>query len=93
MSQTKTSLSLAGIAIAAVSAATLGATAHAAKPAMEKCYGIAKAGKNDCKAGRGTSCAGTSTRDFQGNAWKLVKAGRCLSTKTPRGHGTLEPQA
>ena len=76
----------------ALSIAGSAAAAPAAKP-MEKCYGVSLAGKNDCKAGPGTSCAGTSTRDFQGNAWKLVKAGTCLTTKTPRGHGTLEPQA
>lgn len=84
---------LAAIAIAAVSSAALAGTAPADKPAMEKCYGVAKAGKNDCKAGPGTSCAGTSTRDWQGNAWKLVPAGTCLTAKTPHGHGTLEPQA
>lgn len=44
---------------------------------MEKCFGIAKAGKNDCAAGPGTSCAGTSTIDAQGNAWMLVPAGTC----------------
>ncbi len=44
---------------------------------MEKCYGIAKAGKNDCAAGPGTSCAGTSTVDGQGDAWMLVPAGTC----------------
>jgi len=44
---------------------------------MEKCFGIAKAGKNDCAAGPGTSCAGTSTTDAQGNAWMLVPAGTC----------------
>jgi uncharacterized membrane protein len=93
MSTVKTTSALAAIAIAAVSTAALAGAAPAAKPAMEKCFGVAKAGKNDCKAGPGTSCAGTSTRDFQGNAWKLVKAGTCLSIKTPRGHGTLEPQA
>ena len=91
---TKTATSLAAIAAAAVAAAAT--SAHAAnpvaKPAMEKCYGIAKAGQNDCKAGPGTSCAGSATRDYQGNAWKLVKAGTCLSIKTPKGHGTLEPQ-
>lgn len=43
----------------------------------EKCYGVAKAGKNDCKAGPGTSCAGTSTVDGQGNAWMLVLKGSC----------------
>jgi uncharacterized membrane protein len=44
---------------------------------MEKCYGIAKAGKNDCAAGPGISCAGTSTVDGQGDAWMLVPAGTC----------------
>lgn len=70
--------------------------AHAAdqaKQSMEKCYGISKAGKNDCKAGAGTSCAGTSKADYQGNAWKLVKAGTCTSIKTPKGFGSLTPKA
>ncbi len=44
---------------------------------MEKCFGIAKAGKNDCAAGPGTTCAGTSTVDSQGNAWMYVPAGTC----------------
>ena len=43
----------------------------------EKCYGIAKAGENDCKAGEGTSCAGTSLLDYQGNAWQYVETGKC----------------
>lgn len=63
-----------------------------AKPAMEKCYGISLAGKNDCKAGPGTSCAGSSKVDYQGDAWKLVKAGTCTQTKTPRGMGSLTPK-
>jgi uncharacterized membrane protein len=70
--------------------------AHAAdqaKPAMEKCYGVALAGKNDCKAGAGTTCAGTSQVNYQGNAWKLVKAGTCTTTKTPKGFGSLTPKA
>ena len=70
--------------------------AHAADQSpqpMEKCYGVAKAGKNDCKAGAGTSCAGTSRTDYQGNAWKLVKAGTCTSIKTPKGFGSLAPKA
>jgi uncharacterized membrane protein len=70
---------LLGTAIAA--AITAGATtlsAHAGdNSATEKCYGIAKAGKNDCKAGPGTSCAGTSTKDNQENAWMYVLAGTC----------------
>jgi uncharacterized membrane protein len=71
-------------------------TAHAAdqgKPATEKCYGVALAGKNDCKAGAGTSCAGTSNVNYQGNAWKLVKAGMCTSIRTPKGNGSLAPKA
>ena len=59
----------------------------------EKCFGVAKAGKNDCKAGAGTSCAGTSKADYQGNAWKLVKAGTCASIRTPKGFGSLSPKA
>lgn len=58
---------------------------------MERCYGVALAGRNDCAAGPGTSCAGTSTRDYQGNAWKLVPAGTCTSIQTPRGNGSLTP--
>ena len=50
-------------------------SAHAAD--MEKCYGVAEAGKNDCAAGPGTSCQGTSTIDGQGNAWLYVLAGTC----------------
>lgn len=59
----------------------------------EKCYAVALAGKNDCAAGPGTSCAGTSTVDYQGNAWKYVDEGTCLEIETPKGNGTLEPQA
>lgn len=55
----------------------------------EKCYGIAKAGQNDCKAGAGTTCAGTSKTDYQGNAWSLVPKGTCTSVTTPKGHGSL----
>ena len=62
-----------------------------AEGAMEKCYGVAMAGKNDCAAGPGTTCAGTSTMDYQGNAWKLVPEGTCTTIKTPKGMGSLEP--
>lgn len=58
---------------------------------MEKCYGVAKAGQNDCAAGPGTTCAGTSTRDYQGNAWKLTPRGTCTAIKTPKGNGSLSP--
>ena len=58
----------------------------------EKCYGISKAGKNDCAAGRGTTCAGTSTIDYQGNAWKYVAKGTCEKIRTPHGNGSLKPK-
>jgi uncharacterized membrane protein len=82
----------------AVSAAFAGAltmglamAAHAgdAKQPMEKCYGVAKAAENDCKAGAGTTCAGTSKADYQKNAWKFVPAGTCTQIKTPSGVGSL----
>lgn len=65
-------ISLAGLAVTSSSSA-----AAAQDAAPEKCYGIAKAGKNDCAAGPGTSCAGTSTRDGQQNAWLYTIAGSC----------------
>ncbi len=61
------------------------------KPTMEKCYGVAMAGKNDCQAGPGTTCAGSSKVDYQGNAWKAVAKGTCTSIKTPKGTGSLTP--
>jgi len=50
---------------------------------MEKCFGVSLAGKNDCAAGPGTTCAGTSKVDYQGNAWTLVPAGTCLAMELP----------
>ena len=59
------------------------APAKSTKQAMEKCYGISLAGQNDCAAGEGTTCAGTSKVDYQGNAWKLVPAGTCETMELP----------
>lgn len=82
---------IAGLATTAALATSVATTPVAAQKApMEKCYGIAKVGQNDCSAGPGTSCAGTSTRDYQGNAWKLVKQGTCEKTATPKGNGSLK---
>jgi uncharacterized membrane protein len=83
----------ATLAIAAAGTMVAGSATAQAKPAMEKCYGVALAGKNDCKAGAGTSCAGTSKANYQGDAWKLVKAGTCTSIKTPKGNGSLTPKS
>ncbi len=70
-------LKLAGAAAALSAAATLAAAPAAAAEGKERCYGVSLKAKNDCAAGPGTSCAGTSTVDYQGNAWKYVKAGSC----------------
>ena len=59
---------------------------------MEKCYGVALAGQNDC-AGGSASCAGTSTVDYQGDAYKIVPTGTCTAMKTPKGPGSLQPKA
>ena len=61
------------------------------KSEMEKCYGVALAGKNDCAAGPGTTCAGTAKADYQGNAWKHVAKGTCTRISTPKGMGSLAP--
>jgi uncharacterized membrane protein len=66
----------------------------AKKPAAaEKCYGVALAGKNDCKAGAGTTCAGTSKVNYDGKAFKEVPVGTCVTMKTPNGMGSLTPKA
>ncbi len=84
----------AALALAFGAALTLAAApAAAAEGAKEKCYGVAMKGKNDCKAGAGTSCAGTSKIDYQGNAWSFVPAGSCEKTaspSSPTGMGQLK---
>jgi len=84
------------LALAVALGAALTVANASANPAAadksEKCYGVSMAGKNDCKAGAGTSCAGTSKKDYAGNAWKHVPAGTCTTMKSetsPTGHGQL----
>jgi uncharacterized membrane protein len=67
----------AALLLAALSFAVVEAEAA---PKKEKCYGISLKGKNDCSAGPGTACAGTSKVDYQGNAWKYVAFGRCVAS-------------
>ena len=92
---TTRTLTLGALALAALTSGAAMAQADAmksgemAEPAMEKCFGVSMAGKNDCAAGAGTTCAGTSKMDYQGNAWKYVPAGTCASMKTPKGMGSL----
>lgn len=83
---------LAATLCAAMAAGVAGAAEENDGAKMEKCYGVAKAGQNDCAAGPGTSCAGTSTTDYQGNSWKLVPAGTCTTIETPKGKGSLTPK-
>jgi len=61
------------------------------QPTMDKCFGVALKGDNDCAAGVGTTCAGTAAADYQGNAWKYVPKGTCETIKTPKGAGSLAP--
>ncbi len=75
------SIALLGAVTAAVAAHGVG-TAQAQEATQEKCFGISLAGENDCAAGPGTTCAGTSTIDYQGNAWSLVPAGTCTQYST-----------
>ena len=78
-----TNLKFRAVAVATIAASltAVGGTESHAGPKFkaEKCYGVAKAGKNDCAAGPGTSCAGTSKRHGQGNAWMFVPKGSCKS--------------
>lgn len=81
---TSTTLSATALALALGTALTLSAGMAVAQDAdKEKCYGVALKGKNDCKAGPGTTCAGTSKIDHQGNAWSLVPKGSCEKTASP----------
>jgi uncharacterized membrane protein len=79
-------------ALTMLAAPALGAP-KPAQPTMDKCYGVALKGQNDCAAGPGTTCAGTSTTDYQGNAWKYVAKGSCANMQTPKGPGSLMPKA
>jgi uncharacterized membrane protein len=80
-----------GAAVAAV--VSTGAHSPVAEAATkEKCYGVAKAGQNDCASSvAGSTCAGTSTVNYDKKAWKYVKKGTCTSITTPKGKGSLTP--
>lgn len=83
----------AALASVASAAPLTEAEAQAAAAAgKEKCYGVALKGQNDCAAGPGTTCQGTSTVDFQGNAWNFVLPGTCTTLELPGGRkGSPEP--
>ncbi len=85
-----TAAALAGSLAAALAVATAAKAGPAPVQAgADKCYGVSLAGKNDCAAGAGTSCAGTSTVDYDAHAWKYVAKGSCETMTTPKGHGSL----
>lgn len=83
MNQSMLTAALAGVLLTGLAApafANEGAMEGKMKAmaAKEKCYGIAKAGKNDCKTASGShSCAGQATKDNDPNEWKMVDAGAC----------------
>lgn len=92
MTQISTKLPAAALALA-LGAAFASLPAHAQSADKEKCFGVALKGKNDCAAGPGTTCAGTSKTDFQGNAWSLVAKGTCEKTASktsPSGMGQMK---
>ena len=90
---TQASHKLPAVALALALGAAFTALPAAAQMAdKDKCFGVALKGKNDCKAGAGTTCAGTSKVDFQGNAWSLVPKGTCDKTESktsPTGFGQM----
>ncbi len=90
---TQATYKLPAVALALALGAAFTALPAAAQMAdKDKCYGVALKGKNDCKAGAGTTCAGTSKVDFQGNAWSLVPKGTCEKTASktsPTGFGQV----
>ncbi len=88
------SIAFAAAALAVLSTGALAADDKMAGDKMastEKCYGVSLAGKNDCAAGAGTTCAGTSKVDYEGNHFKNVAKGTCTTIKTPKGMGSLTP--
>ena len=95
MTATTRTLSATALVLALGSALGMAAvsTVHAADADMEKCFGVAMKGHNDCAAGAGTTCAGTSKMDYQANAWKLVPKGTCATTESktsPTGFGQMQ---
>jgi len=90
-------LSVAAASAALAAAATLATAPASAAGAKEKCFGVSLKAKNDCAAGPGTSCAGTSTVDYQGNAWTYVAKGSCVKAggtlKAHKGNAKPVPRA
>lgn len=101
MTRTQTTLAAAAVLALAAGAAAAQEAEKKSDPmagmapsaGKERCYGVAKAGQNECMSGPGTSCAGTARKDYDGKAWKEVAKGTCVTIKTPKGMGSLTPKA
>ena len=78
------------VLVSAVATAVAGLSTTAVAQENVKCFGVSLAGENDCAAGPGTTCAGTSTVDYQGNAWTLVPAGTCETMELPASDDGME---
>lgn len=92
MDRRSISLALAASLTSALALAAISPAAAEDDAGKEKCFGVALKGHNDCKAGAGTTCAGTSKIDYQGNAWSYVPKGTCgktASKTSPSGFGQL----
>ena len=87
--KTSANIAILGSLAAALTLMAAPASAQDKSADKEKCFGVALKGQNDCAAGAGTTCAGTAKMDYQGNAWKLVPKGTCVTMKTPTGMGSL----
>lgn len=83
-----TAMALAGAMATAVG--SLAFSVPAAAQDQEMCYGISKAGENDCKAGA-HDCKGMSTVDYDPASFKLVPKGTCVSMDVDGHMGALEP--
>lgn len=82
------------IAGALASALATGVVSTAAAASKEKCYGISKAGQNDCASSvAGSTCAGTQKVDYDPNGWKYVAEGTCESMEVDGHKGSLKPKA
>ncbi len=77
MSKVKNAIALSSAITAGLLLATSIDTVAGPKSKAEKCYGVAKAGANDCAAGPGTSCAGSATVDGDKSKWMYVPKGTC----------------
>ena len=90
MTNTQLLVASAMVAALGMSLAQSGQAGPAPKPKFdaEKCYGIAKAGQNDCQTAN-SACAGTSRRDAQKDAWIYVPVGTCERMVG----GSLQPRA